>query len=258
MKYAILGASALSLTALTAHAGGIERASLDYDLLFNAGNNIELSFSSVRPEVSGEYTPTLTTLGGASETGNMAGNYTSLGFTYTNQINDKFTLGVYANQPYGANALYSGGFYNDLRADWDSEQLAVMGRYRVADRVSIFGGFRFVRSTADITIPDQMIRASTANAAQSASDAAAALVAGGVPATDPRVLQATALATQLGAIAGGAASLQYDAVGPKSGEWGYVLGAAYEIPDIALRVACPMKARSLIPLTPQKRCRAMA
>ncbi|MCB1334195.1 MAG: outer membrane protein transport protein [Roseivivax sp.] len=237
MKKTLLSAGALAMTAAVAQAGGIERAANNYGLLFADGDQIELSFSSVSPEVSGDYTPTLATLGGQASTGNMAGGYSQIGFGYKNEFNDKLSFGLFVNQPYGADALYSGGFYNGLRAVWESQQLAAILKYQATDRVSVYGGFRYVRSTADITIPDQMIRASTARNAAAAGNAAAALLGAGVPATDARVIGYQTLAAQLGAVAASPTSLQYDATGDQSGEWGYVVGAAYEIPDIALRVA---------------------
>ena len=244
MKNVLVGASALAFAATGAVAGGIERMANNYGLLFTPGDQIELSFSSVQPEVTGDYSATTaagaaaTGVGiGVASTGNMAGNYANIGFGYKNDLTDALTFGLFVNRPYGANAEYTQGFYTGLTAEWQSNQIAAILKYTIGERVSVYGGVRNLRSTADITIPDQMIRASTGNAAQQAAAAATALVTGGAALTDPRVVQLQTTAATLGGIATAPVSLQYDATGDRSSAWGYVLGAAYEIPDIALRVA---------------------
>lgn len=237
MKTFMAAASIAALGATGVLAGGIERANNNYGLLFTPGDQIELTFSHVEPEVSGTYSPTLTFLGGTSDTGNMANAYTNMGFGYKNDVTEKLTFGLYVNQPYGADAAYVGGFYNGLTAQWDSSQVATVVKYQLADRVSVYGGVRFVRSSADITIPDQMIRASTTQGRDDAQAAVTALTGAGVPATDPRMIQAsTTLATLNAVLASPAGALEYNASGEQDTQMGYVLGAAYEIPDIALRV----------------------
>lgn len=252
MKYIFGCASALALTAGSAFAGGIERGSINYGLLFQPGNQIELSFSTVRPNVTGDYSATtasaaaLTGVGvGVASTGNMASNYSSIGFGYKNDLTDKLSFGLFVNQPYGADAAYTAGFYTGLTAQWDSNQIATMLRYQVLDRVSVYGGVRYVRSTADITIPGQMIKSTTLSSLNTglaqANDAIAQLTAAGVPATDPRLVGAQAALARVNGqlttlVPLPNAAFQYDASGDMDGRWGYVLGAAYEIPDIALRV----------------------
>lgn len=244
MKHILVGASVLALMSASAQAGGIERAGNDYGVMFEQGDTIRLSFSSVQPKISGDYSAQTnaaaagTGVGiGVSGTDNMSGSYTSLGFGYKNDLSDKLSFGLFVNQPYGADADYTQGFYTGLTAQWNSQQIATILKYRVADRVSVYGGFRYVRSENEITIPDQMIRANVAAGAQAAQAAATALATAGVPNTDPSFIAASTQAATLGGIAAAPVSLQYDAQGDRTGDWGYVLGAAYEIPDIALRVA---------------------
>ncbi len=250
MKLALTSASLLALSASTALAGGIERAANNYGLLFDSGNKIEFSLSLVNPTVTGEYTAAL----GGGSTGNMAGSYSTLTTTYKNQLSDKLDFGLYVNQPYGANANYKQGVYTGLRADWQSEQTAAILKYQIADRVSIFGGARYVRSRADIQIPELLVRGAGARfatelgtqAAQLAADAAAAAAAGDAATAAALGAEAAALgarATTIGVAVNPATNplgdpgLNYTANGDWDGKWGYVLGAAYEIPDIALRVS---------------------
>ncbi|SPF80437.1 OmpP1/FadL family transporter [Pseudoprimorskyibacter insulae] len=207
MKIALAAASFAVLGATSVAAGGIERANNNYGLLFTPGDQIELTFSHVKPTVSGSYSAGLTALGGSATTGNMANSYTNLGFGYKNDINDKLAIGLYVNQPYGADAAYTSGFYKGLAATWESSQIAALAKYKLADRISVYGGARYVRSSANISIPDQMIRGKLA----------------GISPAHP-------------GLAAPAGTLRYDAKGEQDGQWGYVLGAAYEIPEIAMRV----------------------
>lgn len=191
----VLGATtAIVLVAGMAQAGGLDRSRLPYAALFESGRYMELGFSNVSPDVTGAYTPLLAGAGGAASTGNMAQNYTSLSFAYKADINDKLAYALFVNTPYGADAAYGSGFYTGLQAEWTSQQVAALLKYKPADRVSVYGGLRYVQSTATIQLPAQLF----------------------------------------GPFA--AAVGNYTAEGDRNGQIGYVVGAAYEVPDIALRV----------------------
>ncbi|CUH77287.1 outer membrane protein transport protein [Tropicibacter naphthalenivorans] len=241
MKKTALGAVALALTSTTALAGGIERSVIDYGVLFQPGTQLTFSTALVSPKVSGTYDAAL----GGGSTGNMAENYASYGFSYKNQFTDKLAFALYNNDAYGADALYTQGAYTGLTATWDSNQTAAMLRYQVADRISVYGGVRYVRSSAEILIPDQMIRpsvqsqltdgvtqlqnaqAALAGLGQGAGDAQYDTVTAQLQATQTRLAQANAAPF---------GTFTYTADSNVDGQFGYVLGAAYEIPDIALRV----------------------
>ncbi len=250
MKKLATSVAAIALGAGAASAGGIERGNINYSLLFQSGNHIEFGASLVNPNVSGEYPAAL----GGGSTGNMAKSYASLSASYKNQLSDNLDFGLFLNTPYGANALYTQGVYTGLAADWESKGTAAILKYRIGDRFSIFGGLRYVESTADIAIPELLVRNSVGNyatdlgaqAAQLAADAGAAAVAGDLATAAALGAEAAALgaeATRLGTAANplsnplGDPGMTYTATGEKRGDVGYVLGAAYEIPDIALRVA---------------------
>lgn len=264
MMRKMTSAIALGVAAGAAHAGGIERSNNDYGFLFTPNDRVQLNFSHVSPEVSGKYTPELTAAGGGeNSTGNMLNNYSNYGFAYKNDFNEKLTFGLYVNNPYGAGAEYKQGIYSGLTAEWDSDQVAIVGKYRVTDRVSVFGGARYVESNADITIPDLLVRSAVGRNAQGigaqaqalgaeaqslGAQAQAAAAAGDLATAQSLGAQAQALGAQaqaLGAQAQGlgaaaqdfGTSMEYNATGRRVGDWGAILGVAYEIPDIALRVA---------------------
>lgn len=205
MMKTMLGATtALVVGTLTAQAGGIDRSRIAYSALFEAGRYIELSFSNVKPEVTGTYTGAAAALG--TQTGNMAGNYTNLSFAYKADINDSLSYAIFINTPYGADASYSQGLYTGLTATWESQQIAAVLKYKIDENISVYGGLRYVESEAQIALPDQLIRAGLA--------AAGNPLAGLAP----------------------AGTLAYSATGAKDGQVGVIVGAAYERPDIALRV----------------------
>ncbi len=225
MKKFLSTGAALLLTTTVANAGGLDRTGNPYAVMFEDGNYVELSFSSVKPEVSGDYP----TEAGGGSTGDMAEDYSSAGLALKFALTEQMDVGVFLNQPFGANANYTGGFYDGLSADWDSKQIAVVLKYQATPNISVYGGVRSVESEAVIAIPGQLIQAS---AAQALGDAAAAAAAAGDLAT------AGALAGQAGTVlATPTAAFAYDASTDADRQTSYVLGAAYERPDIALRVA---------------------
>jgi len=186
---------ALAMSAAVATAGGIDRTTFPYAVLFEKGRVLQLGFSSVRPSIGGTYSSTLTAFGGGqSQTGGMAENYSTLSFAYKADVNDRLSYAIFINSPYGADANYLQGFYTGLEAHWQSDQIAAILKYKVADRVSVYGGLRYVKSSANINIP------------------AALFLTSPVP---------------LGA---------YTASTNSDGQVGYVVGASYEVPDIALRI----------------------
>jgi long-chain fatty acid transport protein len=208
--------AALLLTATAATAGGIDRTGNPYAVLFEEGNHVQLSFSSVTPDVTGAY---LATFGGGS-TGNMAEAYVSAGAALKFGLTDSIDVGLFINQPYGANALYPDGAYTGLGADWESNQVALVLKYQATSNISVYGGARSIESSATIAIPDLLIR-SGLNAA----------------ATNPAT--PAAVAANAGALAGGApaGTLAYTATANADRQTSYIAGVAYERPDIALRVA---------------------
>lgn len=202
MKTTMTAGAALLLSTTIVTAGGLDRAGTPYAILFEDGNQVQLSFSSTSPSVSGDY-PAL--LGGGS-TGNMAEDFTNFGGAFKYAINDQIDLALFINQPFGANANYTEGAYTGLKADWGSTKLAVVGKYEASPGFSVYGGVQAIQSEAEITIADALIRQGAA--------------AAGSPA---------ALAP--------AGTLEYTAETNADTQIGYILGAAYERPDIALRVA---------------------
>lgn len=207
LKGILAAGTALVLCASAAQAGGIDRSRLPYAAMFEEGTYVELGFSAVNPNVSGAYVPPASALGASS--GNMAESSTSLSLGLKTDINDKLSVGLFVNQPYGADANYTAGFYNGLEAHWSSDQVTALVKYDVGNGVSVYGGAKHVTSQARISIPDRMTRAGMA-----AAGGSAAALAGAAP----------------------TGTLNYSATTEKDSQTALIVGAAYERPEIALRV----------------------
>ncbi|KQI72561.1 hypothetical protein AN191_05965 [Loktanella sp. 5RATIMAR09] len=186
MKNTMTAGAALLLSTSIVSAGGIDRSGNAYSVLFEDGNYAQLSFSTVNPDVSGDYPAGL----GGGSTDNMAEGYLSFGAAVKYGVTDQIDLALFINQPFGANADYTGGPYTGLNAEWKSTQVAAIAKYQASNAVSVYGGIRAVRSEATIGIP--------------------AALTGAVP---------------------------YTAETEADTQFGYVVGAAYEMPEIALRVS---------------------
>lgn len=186
MRHILSGLAVLTLTTAAAHAGGIDRSSLPLSVLFADGSTAHLGFSSVTPSISGTYLPGL----GGGSTDNMAESYRSLNFAVKMDLNDKLSAALFMNQPYGADANYTGGAYTGLEAHWTSNEITAVFRYKLNDSFSVYGGVRNVTSKAEINIPPALL--------------------------------------------GGAS---YVATAASDSKVGYLIGAAFEKPEIALRAA---------------------
>ncbi|PXW66244.1 long-subunit fatty acid transport protein [Loktanella sp. PT4BL] len=219
MKNAIVLGSVLLLTTSIVQAGGLDRAGNAYSVLFEDGNYAQLSFSSTTPDVSGDFPGTV----GGGTTDNMANNYTSVGFALKYGITDKIDLAVFLNQPFGADAEYTTGFYEGLTAIWESNQAAAVVKYQAAPRIAVYGGLRAVQSKAEIMIPDQLIRAGIASQ-----------IPDPLPSINPLP---DALQNAIALVQSPDGALSYSAKTDQNTQVGYIIGAAYERPEIALRVA---------------------
>ena len=231
MKNSIAAGSLLLLTTSIAQAGGLDRAGNAYSVLFEDGNYAQMSFSSTTPNVSGDFPDAV----GGGSTKNMANSYTSLGFALKYGITDKIDLAVFLNQPFGADAEYTTGFYEGLTAIWESNQAAAVVKYQAAPRISVYGGLRAVQSQAEITIPDLLIR--TGITSQLPDD-----VVTGIPSVPERIPEYIAdlpepLKAPVGLVVSPDGALRYSAKTDRNTQVGYIIGAAYERPEIALRVA---------------------
>ncbi|MEY1555397.1 OmpP1/FadL family transporter [Yoonia sp. R2331] len=173
MKNILTTGAALMLTTTVATAGGIDRNGNPFSVLFEDGNYVELSFSKVTPDISGDYAAPLSAFGPSTE--NMANDFTSVGVAFKYAVNDQIDVGLFLNQPYGADAEYTAGAYTGLEAEWKSSQIAVVLKYQINENVSVYGGARSVESEATIQIP---LSATAVYNAEAAADRQTGYIAG--------------------------------------------------------------------------------
>ncbi|WP_056031503.1 hypothetical protein [Loktanella sp. 3ANDIMAR09] len=210
MKLSLSTAAALMLTT-AASAGGIDRTLNNYAVLFEDGNYVELGFATVRPDVSGDYPTTAPIFeGGPSvfnggSTGGMAEDYSTASLSLKYALNEKLDLGLFLNQPFGANAFYPDGDYTGLAAEWDSSQIALVLKYQATPNISVYGGLRSIESQANIVIPNKLVALNTV-VPQSAAQATAAQAQGA--AAQAQGAQAQALGAQAQALGAQALDIQ--------------------------------------------------
>lgn len=189
MRKVFIGAAASLLCGTSlGHAGGIDKSGQSVSALFQEGRYVEFSMGRVRPSISG--TDVL-----SNPTGDVAGDYTQLGFAYKADVNEKLSYAVILDQPFGADIAYGGNpaasMLGGTLAKADATAASVLLRYKLTDRFAVHGGLRAQQSDAGITL--------------------------------------SGLA--YGPFNGYSVALDQDLA------LGYSVGASYEIPDIALRVA---------------------
>jgi len=131
MKKLALAATTLGLAAGTAHAGGLDRSYTPIDVLFERGNYAELSFGFTAPNLTGS-----DLLG--NQISNVGGDYTTAGLALKVDLNDKLSLALIYDQPYGADTSYGGNpaatLLGGTMAKAESHALSTLVRYKMTDR----------------------------------------------------------------------------------------------------------------------------
>ena len=210
---AMLGASSTA-----ALAGGLDRTGLPIDILFEDGNYVEFGFARTLPSLSGRGTgnvvpwplnPTGRIPGGTSYDGvGLDFNNVTLGAKF--DITEQLSAAIQFSQPFGSDIEYNGDSdtteLGGTRAIADSDMITAILRYKFNENWSAHGGVRIDRASGEIDL----------------SGLAYGIPQGFVPPGAP-------------AFAGGFNG--YSVELEERTDVGWLVGAAYEIPEIALRVA---------------------
>lgn len=202
MKTTIAGAATLALCACAAEAGGIDRSGQSIGVIFGKGTRAELSFGSVSPTVSGVQVVTFpAALGGSvsgSPSGDMTESYFQASAALKHDYGDHLSVALILDQPFGAHVEYGQG----------------TGYFAA-------GASAHLRSEAVTTIARYKFNESFS-------------VHGGIR---YQRLAAEAVIPYITLPAGPLAGTAYTVNGQRDDGWGYLVGVAYERPEIALRVA---------------------
>jgi long-subunit fatty acid transport protein len=134
------------LTTTAAYAGGIDRSGQSIGAIFEDGKYVELSYGYVMPSVTG--TDPFTT-----GSDNIAPDYGNVGLAFKTDLDDKVSLAVIIDQPFGANVSYDNNAYliGGSGANVETTSLTAVGRYKFNDNVSVFFGPRYLTASGDYT-----------------------------------------------------------------------------------------------------------
>jgi long-subunit fatty acid transport protein len=235
-------AATTALTAFPALATGLDRSQQSVLPVFDEPGTLGFSVTYVNPSLTGS-----DDVGTGSY--DAADDYVQLQLSYTGAITDRLSFTLIGDQPFGADILYdedpTTSGLGGTKADLSAEALTALLRYEFTDRVSVFGGLRAQRAGGEVALNGRayaqalsLINVANAVGTDSATLGAAlqgepnAVAALGGPAV---VQQLGGQVQQLGGefLAGGGYNVEIE----DSWGAGVTLGAAYEIPDIALRLA---------------------
>lgn len=206
-----IGAAALAassaLCPAPVHAAGIERIAPSTRVLFREGNYAEFGLSYVRPDLRGRdatlppaFTGLPVPVDAAGRTDNLFDSYTQFSLAYKGQITDQFSFALILDEPYGADTDYGRGSFPEPP------------------------GFSYDGTTADLD--------SYQLTAILAYDVTPQVkVYGGLRA------QRTEADAAIPFIGPSAGLPGYTVSTDKDWGYGYLVGAAYQMPEIALRVA---------------------
>ena len=192
----------LLATTSMATAGGMDRATTGTSTLFEKGSYAELSYASTAPSIG----PNANLLLGLAGGMNVTQSFTTTQFSFKTDLNDKLSVAISSNNnPFGVDVDYDdfatgGGAYagiTSLRANLGSTAVTSMARYKITDRVSAIAALKYQTVSGTADVSVPLTAASQAL---------------GGPAVD------------------GDVSLT------RASDTNFIVGASYEIPEIALRV----------------------
>lgn len=204
MKKIIAAPAALALLSSPVLAGGLDRTGQPIGLIFEEGNYAEISFGHADPSLTGRDIPSLNPA--QTPTGNVGQSFNQIGAGVKFDVNEKVSVAIIYDQPWGSDVSYPTADANPLTPG--SVLLGGTRAFSESDALTGLVRYKFNENfSVHGGIKYQQI---------SGNIALNGLAYGGPPPAG---------------LTGYTVSIDRD------GAIGWVAGAAYEIPDIALRVA---------------------
>jgi len=152
MRNTLLGAATLSLASGAALAGGLDRSGQGINLIFEEGDAVQFAYSYADPSLSG-------TLGGAPS-GDVGVGYGLPHIGYKRALTDTLDFALIYDQPFGAHVSYDPTYplsnpatSDRLRADAETHALTAMLRHKFESGISLYGGLRLQRASAEVDVP---------------------------------------------------------------------------------------------------------
>ena len=168
MTYRVIAMAALLGSASTLHAGGIDRSGQSITALFESGRYAEFSLGSVSPDTSGVGAGPRSAVAPTpgANSGNMTDNFLTFGAAYKADINDQLSYAIIYDQPFGADVDYPAGtgyFAQGSKAEFNSNALTGLLRYKMPNNFSVHGGIRVQTIEATATLPNRPAPGATYN-----------------------------------------------------------------------------------------------
>ncbi|WP_170569903.1 OmpP1/FadL family transporter [Ruegeria atlantica] len=109
MKKALLQACAVCVGATGAYAGGIDRSGQGINLVFEEGTVVQFGLSYTDPEVSGTM-PNIFGLGEPVDSGNIANDFFTPHLGFKTALTEQLDLAIIYDEPFGADIAYSSAY----------------------------------------------------------------------------------------------------------------------------------------------------
>ncbi len=148
----VIGVMGLTLLPTLSHAGGFDLTGQPIDIIFQEGNYIEAQVGIVSPDVRG------TNAAGPAvrqptDFGNVA-NDTPFGtagvkFDFT----DRISGAVIYDTPFLRSTTYESGIFSGTAADVQATSITAVGRLKLGENFSVYGGPRLQRASIDLQGP---------------------------------------------------------------------------------------------------------
>lgn len=246
-----------AMAAGPAQAAGLDRSGQSLAALFADDDTATVQLGIVNPQVTGE-----DLAGGGEYSESVGERQLRPELSFTGRISDTMNYAVIIDHPYGADVNYGASplttALGGTGADLNSVGLTFAGRYALNDNFSVFGAVTIQRLDATVALNGTAYRNALSTA--SVTSNFNATLPPGAPALDPSLLGAAlqgsaaaagaidgtygagttgTLGTQVTTVAAPAfvAGNGYNLDLEKTVAPSFAIGAAYEIPSIAFRLA---------------------
>lgn len=159
MTRILLPCLAASVAATGAFAAGVERSVTPIGVMFEPGTYAELSFSTAQPRTSGRESNAGLVQGfllDGAPSGDMTAGFSTVGLAYKQQLTPAVALGLFYDQPYGADTAYPAGtgyYAAGSRAELESHSVTAVLKYSFPSNVSVYGGLRYQTLSATADLP---------------------------------------------------------------------------------------------------------
>ena len=216
LKYLSTAMILATLPATGVFAAALDRSGQSIASFLQPGNYFEAGISVLDPTVKGQSTAAT----GSQNIGDMAGDYHFYNAALKLQLNDYLSFGLIYDQPFGADAeykdttLFTHPTQGNTKAEVDTQNISMIFGIQPIKNVNLYAGGVYQTVKGDVQL----------------RGAAYSIFGGYAPAgLIPGTTQSTAVPATI--IPG------YNANIPEDSAAGWLAGAAYQIPEIALKAS---------------------